>query len=114
MADKKEINVTKPKHIFRQDSKDFKFMLKLFRNGKIKASDAPASVRAKFPSKYGKYTTGQFRSQFNKAKGMAGIQCRFFFVCSVTIEHWPHLFYFCKSIIRQIIEANERNGRWYK
>ena len=60
------------KHVFRQDSKDFKFLLNEFKKGRIKPSDKPASVRKQYGDRYEKYTTGQFRSQFNKAKAIAG------------------------------------------
>ena len=57
---------------FRQDSLDFKFLLKLFKTGQISPTMAPASVRNLYIARFGKYTTNQFRSQFNKAKGIAG------------------------------------------
>ncbi|CAB9531738.1 hypothetical protein (Partial), partial [Seminavis robusta] len=59
------------KHIFRQDSKEFKFLLKLFKTGKI-GDLQPAAVRAMFPDQFGKFTSNQFRPQFNKAKALCG------------------------------------------
>ncbi|CAB9509924.1 hypothetical protein SEMRO_411_G137520.1 [Seminavis robusta] len=57
------------KHIFKQDGADFKFLLRLFHNGTI-TDEQPAAVRA-MHERFQKYSTNQFRSQFNKARGMA-------------------------------------------
>ncbi|CAB9517839.1 hypothetical protein SEMRO_885_G216080.1 [Seminavis robusta] len=57
------------KHIFKQDGPDFKFLLRLFHNGTI-TDEQPAAVRA-MHDRFLKYSTNQFRSQFNKARGMA-------------------------------------------
>ncbi|CAB9525427.1 unknown protein [Seminavis robusta] len=57
------------KHIFKQDGSDFKFLLRLFQTGAI-TDELPAAVRA-MHERFQKYNTNQFRSQFNKARGMA-------------------------------------------
>jgi hypothetical protein len=58
---------------FRQDSKEFKKLLKLFKDGKIKSTDQPASIRSKYIDVFEKFTATQFRSQFHKARQLAGI-----------------------------------------
>ncbi len=57
---------------FRQDSVEFKKLVKLFQTGRIKAGDAPASVRSKYPDLFAQFTATQFRSQFHKARSMSG------------------------------------------
>ena len=58
---------------FRKDSKDFKKMLQLIEKGKIKPTDKPSAIKTKYAKYFWKYSDGSFRSQFNNAKGMAGI-----------------------------------------
>jgi hypothetical protein len=57
-------NKPAPKCQFWQDSKNFKFLIKLFKAGKIKAKDQPASIPFKYPDAFAKYTPTQFCSQF--------------------------------------------------
>ena len=61
---------------FRKDSKEFKKLVTLLQKGKVKSTDAPASVKAKYPDVFGKFTTTQFRSQWNNAKNMLGMNCK--------------------------------------
>ena len=61
---------------FRNDSKEFKKLVSLIQKGKVKPTEAPASVKAKYPDVFGKFTTTQFRSQWNNAKNMLGMNCK--------------------------------------
>jgi hypothetical protein len=61
---------------FKQDSKEFKFLVKLFQGGKIKMSEQPAAVRSRYLDTFGKFSTTQFRSQFSKARNFAGVNCK--------------------------------------
>jgi hypothetical protein len=65
------------KHQFRQDSKEFKKLLKLFQDGKIKPKEQPASICSKYVDIFGKFTPTQFRSQFHKARSLAGMTCKY-------------------------------------
>ena len=58
---------------FKQNSKEFKALIKLSKTGEVKPTDQPASVRSKCVDLFGKCTTTQFRSQCGKAKGLAGV-----------------------------------------
>ena len=69
---KKKSSKEPVKCTFHQDSLDFKFLLRLFKNDQISPTMTPASVRNLYIARFGKYSTNQFRSQFNKAKGMSG------------------------------------------
>lgn len=60
---------------FRQDSKEFKHLAKLFKTKKIKAKDQPASARSKCPQCFSKVAAGQFRSQFREAHNLSGATC---------------------------------------
>ncbi len=62
---------------FRKDSKEFKKLLWLFQNGKIKKTDQPAAIRSKYIDVFSKFTTSQFRSQFHKARSLAGINRKY-------------------------------------
>lgn len=57
---------------FKKDSADFRRLLRLFRSGKIKATDKPSSVKERFHQHFGKYASNAFRSQFHNAKSIAG------------------------------------------
>lgn len=59
------------KHSFKQDSKEFKYLLKLFKTGKIPDNAQPAAIRTAYPC-FAKFTANQFRPQFHKAKGLSG------------------------------------------
>lgn len=61
---------------FKQDSKEFKFLVKLFQGGKIKMTEQPAAVRSRYLDTFGKFSPTQFRSQFSKAKNFAGVNCK--------------------------------------
>ena len=61
---------------FRKDSKEFKKLVTLIQKGKVKPTDAPATVKAQYPQVFGKFTTTQFRSQWNNAKNMLGMNCK--------------------------------------
>jgi hypothetical protein len=63
---------------FKQDSKEFKFLVKLFQAGKIKMTEQPAAVRSRYLDIFGKFTTTQFRSQYSKARNFAGVNCKSF------------------------------------
>ena len=56
---------------FTQKSSEYKKLEKLFRERKISPCDKPSDVRATDPD-YMAFTTVQFRSQFNKLKGIYG------------------------------------------
>ena len=71
---------------FKQDSKEFKFLVKLFQANKIKMTEQPAAVRSRYLDTFGKFSTTQFRSQFSKARNFAGVACKSAIV-SVTFNH---------------------------
>ena len=56
---------------FTKKTKEYKELERLFRDGKITPCDKPSTVRLSNPV-YMAFTTTQFRSQFNKLKGMYG------------------------------------------
>jgi hypothetical protein len=62
---------------FKQDSREFKFLVKLFQDGKIKPSEQPASVRSKYVDVFGRFTASQFRSLYSKARNFAGVNRKF-------------------------------------
>ena len=62
-----------PKVTFKQDGKDFKFLVTLFKKGQIKANEKPGNVRSKYLSQFGKYTGPQFRAQYSKARTLSGV-----------------------------------------
>jgi hypothetical protein len=61
---------------FCQDSKEFKFLVGLFRAGKNKLLKPPAAIRSRYLDTFGKFTTTQFWSQFSKARNFAGVNCK--------------------------------------
>ena len=61
---------------FRKDSADFKKLLLLLKDGKVKPTDKPATVKDRFPQYFGKYTATKFRLQWNNAKNMLGTNCK--------------------------------------
>jgi hypothetical protein len=56
---------------FTRKTKEFKFLVKLFKDGKISPTDKPADVRSNHPG-FQAFTVTQFRSQFNRVKGEFG------------------------------------------
>lgn len=62
-----------PKVTFKQDGKDFKFLVTLFKKGQIKPNEKPGNVRSKYLSQFGKYTGPQFRAQYSKARTLSGV-----------------------------------------
>ena len=56
---------------FTQSTKEYKKLKKLFQEKKILATDKPSDVRLAHPE-FQRYTTQQFRAQFNKLKGLVG------------------------------------------
>jgi hypothetical protein len=85
---------------FKQDSKEFKMLVKLFQNGKIKPSEQPAAVRSKYVDTFGKYTATQFRSQYSKARNFAGCNRKYPFnmaTCTVNCYHLLTLYYSYQS-----------------
>lgn len=71
MADEKE----PPTARFTQNTKEFKALEKLMKDGHITASDKPGDIR-KTDSQFQKYTPQQFCSQFNKLKSIYGLCTR--------------------------------------
>jgi hypothetical protein len=76
---KSESGATKKARVapFKQDSREFKFLVKLFQDGKIKPSEQPASVQSKYLNVFGQFTASQFCSQYSKARNFAGVNCKF-------------------------------------
>ena len=56
---------------FTMKCKEYKKLEKMFRDQKIAPCDKPSSIRSK-DIDYQQFTPTQFRSQFNKLKGMYG------------------------------------------
>lgn len=75
MAPKGKAVLKQPaKACFRQDSKEFKFLVTLFKKGQIKPDEKPGNVRSKHSSVFSKYSPAQFRAQFSKARTLSGMQ----------------------------------------
>jgi hypothetical protein len=54
---------------------EYKFLKEMFDSGEILASDKPTAIYYRV-DKFQKYTTDQFRSQFNKLKASSGLHTR--------------------------------------
>ena len=65
----------KPEAPFTQKTPEYKFLKQMFEKGDVLASDKPTDIYYKV-DKFQKYTTDQFRSQFNKLKTATGLHTR--------------------------------------
>ena len=59
---------------FGQDSVEFKSLLTMFKSADIQPTEKPASVRARCPKLFEKFTPAQFRAQHSKARTLSGVQ----------------------------------------
>ena len=61
---------------FKKDSREFKKLLMTLKEGKAKFTEKPVSVKNRYPKCFGRFTTTQFRSQWNVAKNVLGANCK--------------------------------------
>jgi len=62
---------------FSRDTPEYKFLEQLMKKpGAVDPTDRPSDVMARYPGQFGGLTSSQFRSQFNRLKGMYGVATR--------------------------------------
>jgi hypothetical protein len=81
---------------FTKGTKAYKHLEKLFKDKAILPTDKPADVRSKDPL-FQDFTNQQFRSQFNKLKGIFGTSTKEGKSPSSTSSGW--LLYYCYSVL---------------